>query len=150
MKIKKLLKPTAFWIIYCLAILIVIFLVFKKIDSPVVTGIAGIIIGSLSGAFGVLMNTWVKNYELIEKTRDREERIRDRSSKYALELTKMDFELRQKSLEITGNKNMFLAPIKVYRELYKALLELHKKGTWPKTIEKLGLLNIFPLGSRKK
>ena len=59
----------------------------------------------------------------------------------------MDYELRQRSLEFTKSQKKFLAPAKVYRELYKALFELHEKGTWPKSIQNLGLLSIFKLGS---
>lgn len=138
--------------IYCIivAYLVIIFgtflLAIKYIDSPVIAAIVGTIIGSIGGVFGFIISVWNKGRELGEKAEDREEQIKDRSSKYALELTKMDFELRQKSLKSIKGKAMFLAPTKVYRELYKALLELHKKGEWPKTIEDLGLLNIFSLG----
>jgi hypothetical protein len=38
-----------------------------------------------------------------------------------------------------------LAAAKVYRELYRAMVELRTEGTWPKAIEELGLLNIFEL-----
>jgi hypothetical protein len=31
----------------------------------------------------------------------------------------------------------------VYREFYRAVIELRAEGTWPKAIEELGLLNIF-------
>jgi len=133
--------------IYLLIIIVVFLLALNNIDSPTVTIIVGTVIGSIGGVLGFFVNAWIKDRELKEKIKDREEQIRDRSARYALELTKMDFELRQESLKLVKGKRLFLAPIKVYRELYKALLELHKKGTWPKTIENLGLLNIFPLGS---
>lgn len=144
---KNSLKSIYYIIVAYLVIIFGTFLLtIKYIESPVMAAIVGTIIGSIGGVFGFIISAWSKARELREKTEDREEQIRDRSSKYALELTKMDFELRQKSLQSIKSKAMFLAPTKVYRELYKALLELHKKGTWPKTIEQLGLLNIFPLG----
>ena len=44
--------------------------------------------------------------------------------------------------EATGKKT-FLAPAKVYRELYRAIVELRTKNTWPRSIQDLGLLGIF-------
>ena len=136
--------------VYILIIFIIFFLLIKYIESPVVAAIIGTFVGSIGGIFGLVIGAWNKDRELKEKIEDRAEQLKDRSSKYALELTKMDFELRQKSLKLTKNKKHFLAPAKVYRELYKALLELHGKGTWPKTIQELGLLSIFLLGPEEE
>ena len=63
-----------------------------------------------------------------------------------MELTRMDYELRQKSLTHAQQSQKFLAPVKVYREFYKALVQLFEQGTWPKEVENLGLLNVFELG----
>jgi hypothetical protein len=60
----------------------------------------------------------------------------------AIELTRMDYDLRQRALS-DGQAQQFLAPAKVYREFYRAIVELRTEGTWPKAIEELGLLNIF-------
>ena len=109
------------------------------------------IIGALAGALGgVVASTLSSLSSLWAGSRDFEERLKDRVSDHALELTRMDYELRQKSLELTKEKREFLAPVKVYRELYRALLELHETGNWPDTINELGLLSIFPLGAEEK
>lgn len=140
----QLVKVTIILIcFYFIVFAALIWLVFPSLDSTAKAGIVGILAGSLAGALGSvitsLLGTW-------ERSRDINERIKERVSSDSLQLTKMDYELRQKSLELQQGQQYFLAPVKVYRELYKALLELNEKGTWPKNIEELGLLNIFPLG----
>jgi hypothetical protein len=76
-----------------------------------------------------------------------DERIRDEASRVALELARMDYDLRQQALP-DGRAQQFLAPAKVYREFYKAIVELCTEGTWPKAIEGLGLLSIFEVRRR--
>jgi hypothetical protein len=61
----------------------------------------------------------------------------------------MDYELRQQALP-EGYTQEFLAPAKVYREFYRAIVELRTKGTWPKAIEDLGLLNTFKVARKPR
>lgn len=106
------------------------------------------ILGALAGAVGGVAASSIASLVVLwGNSRDVEERLKDRVSNHALELTRMDYDLRQKSLNFTREKQQFLAPIKVYRELYKALLQLHNTNTWPDTINELGLLQIFELGA---
>jgi hypothetical protein len=118
-----------------------------SIESPTVSGLLGVVIGSLVGLVGstaaALVNVW-------KVTREAEQKLQDRISNHALQLTQMDFELRQKSLERSRSERFFLAPAKVYRTFYRALLALHTTGEWPKEVEELGLLNIFALGPRQE
>ena len=109
-----------------------------------------VVIGALAGTIGgVIGSAIISLVNLWDRERDAEERLKDRVSSHALELTRMDYEMRQKALEATRRRKKRLAPIKVYRELYKALLELHKDGTWPDTIYELGLLGIFETGAEE-
>jgi hypothetical protein len=95
--------------------------------------------GALLAAIGPITTAILTT---IGQHRDVDERIRDEASRVALELTRMDYELRQQALP-EGGKKTFLAPAKVYRELYRAIVELRTKDTWPRSIQDLGLLGIF-------
>lgn len=136
-----------FMVIYLIAFGLIAYLIFPKIDSSAAAGILGAIGGALFGFLGASVTTLVAVWD---RTRELTERLKDRVSNHAIELAKMDYELRQKSLEFSKTKKKFLAPVKVYREFYKALLELHEKGTWPKKIEELGLLRTFEIGAEDK
>jgi hypothetical protein len=83
---------------------------------------------------------------LWKQSAEDEQKAKDRASDHALQLTRMDYDIRIKALELSKDRRQFLAPVKVYRELYRAFLDLHTIGEWPDTIEKLGLLNIFEFG----
>jgi len=141
------------WVIvlFVLSIIVVItifvFWALPRLENPTVAGIIGVIVGSFSGLFGSIVASIVGIWK-VEK--DVEERLKDRISTHALELTQMEYELRQKSLESRGGKQEFYAPAKVYRTFYRALLELHTTGNWPKEVMDLGLLNIFELSTKKK
>ncbi len=127
------------------------FILIANTSSDPISAAQAAIIGTLVGTLGgVIAATLTSLSSLWAGSRDVEERLKDRVSTHALELTRMDYELRQKSLELTKEKRDFLAPVKVYRELYRALLELHETGDWPDTINELGLLSIFPLGAEEK
>ncbi len=117
-----------------------------QIKSPAVAGLAGVMVGALVGVFGSILTAIVGAWKASIEA---EERLKDRISNHALQLTQIDYDLRQKSLDPTDKKQLFLAPAKVYRTFYRALLELHTSGNWPKEVEELGLLNIFALGSTK-
>ena len=139
-------------VISCVFLIIVVIVIFlfwalPRIESPAVAGIIGVLVGSFAGLLGSIMTSVISIWRV---TKDAEERLKDRISNHALELTRMDYELRQKSLELRGDKQLFLAPAKVYRTFYRALLDLHTTGNWPKDPEELGLLSIFELGSRRR
>jgi len=127
------------------AIVLFIFKFLPLIESPTVAGIIGVLIGSFSGLLGSFATSIIG---IWKTSKDAEERTKDRISNHALELTRLDYELRQKSLDLKEAKKHFLAPAKVYRTFYRALLELHTTGNWPKEVQDLGLLNIFELGSK--
>jgi hypothetical protein len=126
-------------------IAVFIFKFLPLIESPTVAGIIGVLIGSFTGLLGSFVTSMVGIWRV---SKDAEERLKDRISNHALELTRLDYELCQKSLEVKGNRKHFLAPAKVYRTFYRALLELHTTGNWPKEVQDLGLLSIFELGSK--
>jgi hypothetical protein len=102
--------------------------------------------GALAASLGPTITAMLTSFG---QTRETDEKIRDEASRVSLELTRMDYELRQQALP-DGYAQQFLAPAKVYREFYKAIVELRVKGTWPETIEKLGLLNIFTVARKQK
>ena len=138
-------------IIGCVLSIIVVIAFFlfwalPRIESPAMAGIIGVLVGSFIGLIGSIVTSIVGMWR---GTKDAEERLKDRISNHALELTRMDYELRQKALDLSGDEQFFLAPAKVYRTFYRALLDLHTTGNWPKEVEELGLLNIFKLGPKK-
>lgn len=115
------------------------------INSPTIAGFIGVLVGSFAGLVGLFVTSIVGIWRV---SKDADERLKDRISNHALELKRLDYELRQKSLDLKGTKKHFLAPAKVYRTFYRALLDLHTTGNWPKEVQDLGLLNIFELGSK--
>ena len=117
-----------------------------KIESAAFAGFVGVLVGTFAGVFGSLITAIVG---IWKTAKDADEKLKDRISDHALQLTQMDYELRQKSLDTSGTTQKFLAPVKVYRTFYRALYELHTTGGWPKEVEEQGLLNIFELGLKK-
>jgi len=117
-------------------------LLIRSVDVDTTAVVA--VLGALAGALGAvvvapmtaLVSVWSKHAESREQ-------VRDRASAHALELTKMDYELRLRALSQSGGTGDFLAPAKVYRELYRALLSLQERDEWPRVIEELGLLGVF-------
>lgn len=95
--------------------------------------------GALVGSLGAVFTSMVAS---VEKQRETDERICDEASRVALDLTRMDYELRQQAMQ-AGQSQEFLAPAKVYREFYLAVVELRTEGTWPRKIEEQGLLSTF-------
>jgi hypothetical protein len=133
-------------LIYIIGIVVLLVSAFQKLDQSTIAAIIGGLVGALGGVLGAVIVALVTIWEKIEEN---DERTKDRVSEQALELTKLDYQLRQQSLSLSNKKQLFLAPTKVYRELYKALYDFQTNGNWPKNIEELGLLNIFELGANK-
>ncbi len=117
-----------------------------KIESAAFAGFVGVLVGTFAGVFGSLITGIVG---LWKTAKDTDEKLKDRISNHALQLTQMDYDLRQKSLESSGGTQQFLAPVKVYRIFYRALYELHTTGGWPEEALQAGLLGIFELGGEK-
>jgi hypothetical protein len=111
-------------------------------QNPGATTLVAALGGALVASLGAVMTAMLG---AVGQRRDTDERIRDEASRVALELTRMDYNLRQQALP-EGGRQQFLAPAKVYREFYKAIVQLRTEGTWPQSIEELGLLAIFEVG----
>ena len=107
------------------------------LPETLIAALAGALVGSAAPVITAGMTS-------LEQQRATEAHIRDESSRVALDLTKIDYDLRLRALR-PGQTQAFLAPAKVYRELYKAILELRTKETWPKAVEDLGLLDTLRL-----
>lgn len=105
----------------------------------------GVLVGGLVGFVSALVPSIVGH---LRDKKESEDRLKSYASRQALELTKLEFDLRRE----TGAQNQFYAPAKVYREFYKALFELYTTKQWPEEIEKMGLLNVleYPKPSTKK
>ena len=126
-----------------LVIIMIALFALSDTESPTASGLIGIILGAFIGLLGSFVNA-VSG--VFAKSLEKEEHLKDRAAKDALELTRMDYEMRQKAIDFTKQPDLFLAPAKVYRTLYRALMDLHLKNEWPSTVEEQGLLRIFPLG----
>ena len=147
MTAKTILQVIVLFAIIVAGVLIyIVFTVFPSMDITAKAVAIGALLGAVGGIIGAAITSLVN---LWNRERDAEERLKDRVSGHALELTRMDYEMRLKALQVTKRRKHLLAPIKVYRELYKALLELHKTGIWPDTIKELGLLGIFETGAEE-
>lgn len=120
-----------------LIIMILLLAIFwlPKLDSTAMAGIIGVLSG---GAIALLTTLVNAVFEVFVKSRESERRFQESVSQQALELTRMDYEMRMK-----GNQRDFLAPAKVYREFFLAIKQLQNDGQWPKNVEAVGLLNIF-------
>jgi hypothetical protein len=143
---KEFESPFVFMSILFLFITIVlsvlIFFIFPRLESTTIAGFIGVLIGSLTTFFSSVLASAVGLWKV---TKESEERLKDRISNHALELTRLDYELRQKSLELNRGRQQFLAPAKVYRTFYKALYDLHTTGNWPQDVQDLGLLTLTPI-----
>jgi hypothetical protein len=104
---------------------------------PLIAALGGALVASLAPAITATLSS-------LGQEHDRTERIRDKASRVAIEPTKMAYNLRQRALADSQTQQV-LAAAKVYRELYKGIVELRTEGTWPKAVEELSLLNIFEL-----
>ncbi|SRR5258706_13678006 len=132
--------------IYIIGIILLLLSAYQKLDQTTIAAIIGGLVGTLGGVLGAVI---VAIVTIWEKSQENQEKTKDRVAEFALEVTKLDYQLRQQELTTTSKKKQFYAPAKVYREFYKALLEFEQTGHWPKNIEELGLLNIIELGTDK-
>lgn len=128
------------WLIWIPGVLIIIFLIilynfWSELDNTSIATISGVLVGALAGMMG---SSIAGLFSHIRAERESQDKLRDYASSQALKLTELEFNRRRET-----KQKKFLAPAKVYREFYKALYELFTQGTWPKTIEDMGLLDIL-------
>jgi hypothetical protein len=135
--LKKVLWIPAGYI-FLFAILLLI--VWPRLDKPAIIAVVSVLGGGLAGVVGSFVGAIIA-LQRVEK--ESEIKIKEYASSQALELTKLEVELRQKE----GRQKQLLAAAKIYREFYKALFELYDTKTWPKKIEDQGLLNIYDFGA---
>jgi hypothetical protein len=110
-------------------------------ENHAAVGLVGAAVGGLVSALGSVI-TAISSLSAAQHTSETE--LRSQISSHALELTKLEMELRLK-FETPGQAPLVLAPAKVYRTFYNALLELQTRGTWPKEVENQGLLTVMKI-----
>ena len=134
-----------FWIpvVYILLFAVLLLCVWPQLDRPAIIAVVSVLGGGLAGVVGSFVGAIIA-LQRVEK--ESEIKIKEYASSQALELTKLEIELRQKE----GRQKQLLAAAKIYREFYKALFELYETKTWPKEIEKLGLINIYDFSASRK
>lgn len=124
-------------VIVGIAVGVIIFAELLTLDVTSKAAVLGVLAGGFMSVLTVIGSSAVS---LWLNARETSLKLKEKISDQAMQLARMDYDLRLKS-----NQDEFLAPAKVYREYYLALDELVTKGSWPKKIEELGLLNIFKL-----
>jgi hypothetical protein len=130
-------------IVYILLFAVLLLFVWPQLDKPAIIAVVSVLGGGLAGVAGSFVGAII-TIQRVEK--ESETKIKEYASSQALELTKLEMELRQKE----GRQNQLLAAAKIYREFYKALFELYETKTWPKEVGKLGLLNIYDFSKLKE
>jgi len=127
-----------FWIpvAYILLFAVLLLFVWPQLDRPAIIAIVSVLGGGLAGVVGSFVGAIIA-LQRVEK--ESEIKIKEYASSQALELAKLEIEMRQKE----GRQKKLLAVAKIYREFYKALFELYETKTWPKEIGELGLINIY-------
>ncbi|MBU2548329.1 MAG: hypothetical protein KKB20_07970 [Proteobacteria bacterium] len=133
---KVLLIPTLYIICYFLLLIYV----WPQIDKPGILGFISVLGGGLVGIVSSFIAAFI-GLQRIEK--ESVTKVKEFASTQALELTKLEIELRLKS-----NSFQILAAAKIYREFYKALFELYDSKNWPHAIEEHGLLGIYDFTSK--
>ena len=128
---------------YILLFAVLLLFVWPRLDRPAIIAVVSVLGGGLAGVVGSFVGAIIA-LQRVEK--ESEIKIKEYASSQALELTKLEIELRQKE----GRQKKLLAVAKIYREFYKALFELYETKTWPKEIEKLGLINIYDFSASRK
>jgi len=127
-----------FWIpvAYILLFAVLLLFVWPQLDRPAIIAVVSVLGGGLAGVVGSFVGAIIA-LQRVEK--ESEIKIKEYASSQALELTKLEIEMRQKE----GRQKQLLAVAKIYREFYKALFELYETKKWPKEIEELGLIDIY-------
>ena len=127
-----------FWIpiVYILIFAVLLLCVWPQLDGPAIIAVVSVLGGGLAGVAGSFVGAIIA-LQRVEK--ESEIKIKEYASSQALELTKLEIELRQKE----GRQKQLLAAAKIYREFYKALFELYETKTWPSEVLRQGLLNIY-------
>jgi hypothetical protein len=123
-------------VLYLAVFTVLLGIVWSRLNDKSVIAITSVLAGGLAGLIGAFLSSVISHRRSEQESEDR---LKQYASTQALELTKLEFELRREAKQ----QNQLLAPAKVYREFYKALFELYKTRSWPKDIEELGLLNIL-------
>ncbi len=121
---------------YILLFAILLLIVWPKLDQPGIIAVVSVLGGGLAGVVGSFVGAIIA---LLQVEKESEIKIKEYASSQALELTKLEIELRQKE----GRQKQLLAAAKIYREFYKALFELYETKKWPKEIAEQGLINIY-------
>jgi len=107
------------------------------------------VVGALAGAAGAVLGAGLSAFVAVwSQSIESSRQLRDRVSSHAIELTRLDYDLRLRALQESKEPSDFLAPAKVYRELFRALLQLHEEDKWPANIEQMGLLRVFTFDPR--
>ena len=115
-------------------------------EQAAIIAIVSVLGGGLAGIVGSFIGAILTVQRMVKES---EIKIKEYASSQALELTKLEIDLRQKE----GRQQQILAVAKIYREFYKALFDLYETKTWPQEIMQQGLLNIYDFSSanqRKK
>lgn len=127
-------------VVYLLLFAVLLLIVWPKLDKPAIIAVVSVLGGGLAGVVGSFIGAIIA-LQRVEK--ESEVKIKEYASTQALELTKLEIELRQKE----GRQKQLLAVAKIYREFYKALFDLYETKTWPRAIMDQGLLNIYDFRS---
>lgn len=134
-----------FWIpvgyIFLFAILLLI--VWPQLNKTAIIAVVSVLGGGLAGVVGSFVGAIIA-LQRVEK--ESVTKIKEYASSQALELTKLEIELRLKE----GRQKQLYAVAKIYREFYKALFDLYETRTWPREIMDQGLLNIYDFRTANK
>ena len=129
---RSLWIPIAYMIVFGVLLLFA----WPHLDGTAAIGVVSVLGGGLAGVVGAFVGATVALQRLEKES---ETKIKEFAASQALELTKLEVELRLKE----GRQQQLLAAAKIYREFYKALFDLYETKTWPVEIEKQGLINIY-------
>jgi hypothetical protein len=127
--------PVAYMAVFGVLLLIA----WPHLDATGTVGVVSVLGGGLAGVVGAFAGAVVA-LRRVEK--ESQTKIKEFAASQALELTKLEIDLRLKE----GRQHRLLAAAKIYREFYKALFELYDTKAWPKEIEQQRLINSYDFG----
>jgi len=127
--------PIAYMAVFAVLLLVA----WPHLDATGTVGVVSVLGGGLAGVVGAFVAAVVA---LQRMEKESQTKIAEFAASQALELTKLEIDLRLKE----GRQHQLLAAAKIYREFYKALFDLYDTKTWPKEIEEQGLINIYNFG----